>query len=60
MMTALRRLFHGLMCCCLVAINLAIASPAQADLTDDICWDEGQPYECCTFCVFFCSCSIDP
>ena len=51
---------RGLVLAIFFFLNVAIASPASADLTDDICWDEDEPTPCCTYCLLFCECTIVP
>lgn len=40
-----------------VSVNLAVAQPAEAGYSNDVCTDPGgAEFGCCTTCWFFCHC----
>ena len=47
-----------LMIALFVVVNVLIAGPLQAGLTDDICWGDLGAMPCCTFCVLLCECTV--
>ena len=56
-----RRPVLGLVIGFFITLNLAIGAQAgAAGLQDGLCQDDegGELVECCTFCLFFCHCSI--
>jgi hypothetical protein len=41
-----------------ILANIAIAAPAAAGWDDDFCQDGEDVTQCCTGCIFFCSCTL--
>ncbi len=59
MTACFRRVARLVLLLVFLAVNLGIASPALARLTNDVCYDgTGEAYPCCTFCIFFCLCTV--